>query len=129
MRFEFASPPTAIGLDDFGTIESNSLEGVHGDENDAGVSIDTVLGIAIPDSVKNWGKTMRLRRGSAGAQGRTGWLVEMRESGEIVRSFKQRRVTQRWQALLPCFDILHGCLNGRFLSANRLEEKNETQET
>ena len=53
MWLEFASPSTVVCLDDFGTIESDALEGVHGNEDDSGVRVDAVLGVTIADCVKD----------------------------------------------------------------------------
>ena len=54
MWLEFASPSTVVCLDDFGTIESDALEGVDSNEDDPGVRVDAVLGVTIADCVKDW---------------------------------------------------------------------------
>ena len=53
MWFEFASPPAVVCLYDFRTIESDALEGVHGNEDDSGIRVDAVLGVTIADCVKD----------------------------------------------------------------------------
>ena len=54
MGLKFASPPAVVCLDDFGTIEGDTLEGVYSDEDDSGVCINAVLGVTIADCVKDW---------------------------------------------------------------------------
>ena len=53
MRLEFASPPAVVCLYDFRTIESDTLEGVDGNEDNSGVCIDAVLSVTIADCVKD----------------------------------------------------------------------------
>jgi hypothetical protein len=51
---EVSSPSSTVRLDDLGTILGNALKRVHRDQNDATIGIDTMLGIAVPNSVKDW---------------------------------------------------------------------------
>lgn len=53
VRFKLSSPPSAVGLDNLGSIESDALERVDGNEDDSTVCVDAMLGIAIPDCMKN----------------------------------------------------------------------------
>ena len=54
MGLKFASPSAAVGLNDLWTIESDALERIHGNENDAGIGIDTMLSIAIANCMQDW---------------------------------------------------------------------------
>ena len=54
MGLEFTSPPSTVGLDDLWAIEGDPLERIHGDEDNAGIGVDTMLSITIPDGVKDW---------------------------------------------------------------------------
>lgn len=53
MRLEFTTSSTIVRLDDLGAVKSDALEGVHGDENNAGVCVYAMLGISISDGVEN----------------------------------------------------------------------------
>lgn len=53
MRLQFPSPSTTISLNDLGSIESNALEGVHGNEDDTTVGVYAVLCVSIPNGVKH----------------------------------------------------------------------------
>lgn len=54
MWLQLATTPTAVGLYDLGAIESHALERIDGNENDSGVSVDAMLGVAVSDCVQNW---------------------------------------------------------------------------
>jgi hypothetical protein len=51
---KFSSPSPTVRLDDLGAILSNALKWVHGNQNNATICVDTMLSIAIPNSVKDW---------------------------------------------------------------------------
>lgn len=53
MWFKLSSPPSAVCLDNLGSIESDALEGVYGNEDDSTVCVDAMLGITVPDCMKN----------------------------------------------------------------------------
>jgi hypothetical protein len=54
MGFKFSSPAPTVGLDDFGTIECDALEGIDSYEDNSAVSVDTMLSIAVADRVKHY---------------------------------------------------------------------------
>jgi hypothetical protein len=76
MGLEVTSPPTTIRLNNLGPVYCHPLERVHGDEDDAGVGIDAVLGISVSDGVEDFERLyeIRLRRC---VSVRTGGFVEM----------------------------------------------------
>ena len=53
MRLKVTSSATIIGLNNFGTIESDTLEWIDSDEDHPGVCIDAMLGVTIADCVKD----------------------------------------------------------------------------
>ena len=56
MWLEFSSPSSTVRLDDLGVIHGNALKWVHRNQNDATIGIDTMLCIAVPNGVKDWGE-------------------------------------------------------------------------
>lgn len=60
MRVQLHLVLYGVGLDRLGPIERHALEGVHGDEDDAGVGVYFVLGIATSDRVKDFVRTRQL---------------------------------------------------------------------
>ena len=59
MRLEFTTSSTIVRLDDLGAVKSDALEGVHGDENNAGVCVYAMLGISISDGVEHLRESLR----------------------------------------------------------------------
>jgi hypothetical protein len=51
VRFQITSPPTVIRLNNFRTIEGDTLEGIDSDQNDTAVCVDAVLNIAIANGM------------------------------------------------------------------------------
>jgi len=52
--FEFSSLPSAVSLNDLGAILGDALKRVHGNQDNATISIDAMLGIAVPNGMKHW---------------------------------------------------------------------------
>jgi hypothetical protein len=59
---KFSSPSSTISLDNLRAILGDTLKGVHGDQNDATISIDTMLCIAVPNGVKDWTRVLKTAR-------------------------------------------------------------------
>ena len=57
-----SSPSSTISLDDLRAILGNTLKGVHGDQNDAAISVDTMLCIAVPNGMKDYTRTLKTAR-------------------------------------------------------------------
>ena len=51
---KISSSTTIVCLDDFWAIESDTLEGVDGNEDDARICIDAMLRVTIADGMKDW---------------------------------------------------------------------------
>lgn len=54
MGLQFPPLPPTVCLDDLGSIKSDALEWVNSDQYNAAVGIDTVLGVAIANGMKNF---------------------------------------------------------------------------
>jgi hypothetical protein len=50
--FKFSSLSSTVCLDDFGAILGKTLKGVHGNQNNATVCIDTMLSISVANGVE-----------------------------------------------------------------------------
>lgn len=93
MGFKFSSLSSAVGLDDLGSIESDALEWVYGNEDNSTVCVDAMLGIAIPDCMKNLSYDALVSDGINAIGLRTRWFIQMGECRQIIGCFEEWRVS------------------------------------
>lgn len=98
MRFELATSLARVGLNDVGGVETvYPLERICGDKHDTGVCVDVELAVSHANGVQH------------------GRFVEIRQTGEILGGFQNRRVPQWRKRVAISLDISHGGFEGDLL--------------
>jgi hypothetical protein len=62
VRLKVSSPSSTVSLDDLRAILGDTLKRVHGDQNNATISVDTMLCIAVPNGMKDYAQILKTVR-------------------------------------------------------------------